>query len=444
LQDPTYKIFLCDFINPESDRKAILVRNGAIVLKKQNGLKNQVFYKIKEHGEEKKVLPKYCNKQSVEVVQMTKLLALPAFFDMHFHWVQDEVCHKPKISLLDWLKKHTWPYEAKFNNKMFSQRKAEAFSKLLTKVGTLGGACYSSIHAHALDHALHAFRGDFLIGNVLMTINSPKYLSMKSSATAKLVKRMITKYQGRYALTPRFALSVDAPLMRELSVYIKNKKVFIQTHLSETKIEIQAVLDLYRGLAGFEQVKTYTEIYDKCGLIGPHSLFGHGIYLSTKELALLKKKKAWIAHCPTSNAPIKDKGLGSGLFDFTKIERAKVNWVLASDIGGGPYLSMFDVIESFVSQNQKKHIKSATYVKGLYHSTLKSAEFLGLKKTHGNFQKGKYANMIFVESPTIRHHEKTEEVLSRIISKNKLNREKYNDMVYYTYYKGQEVYSSSR
>ena len=136
--------------------------------------------------------------------------------------------------------------------------------------------------------------------------------------------------------------------------------------------------------------------------------------------------------------------MGSGLFDFTKIERAKVNWVLASDIGGGPYLSMFDVIESFVSQNQKKHIKSATYVKGLYHSTLKSAEFLGLKKTHGNFQKGKYANMIFVESPTIRHHEKTEEVLSRIISKNKLNREKYNDMVYYTYYKGQEVYSSSR
>ena len=443
MQDPTYKIFLCDFINPESAQKAILVRKGAIVLRKQNGAKNQGFYKIEELGEEKKILPRYFNKQSVEVVQMTKLMALPAFFDMHFHWVQDEVCHKPKISLLNWLRKYTWPYEAKFKNKKFSINKAHAFSKLLKQVGTLGGACYSSIHPNALEDAFKHFVGDFLIGNVLMTVNSPKYLCMKSHDTAALVKKMINKYQGRYALTPRFALSVDAPLMHELGDYIKNKKVFIQTHLSETKAEIKAVLEMYKDFMGFEKVKTYTEIYDKCKLIGARSLFGHGIYLSSKELNLLRRKKAWIVHCPTSNAPVKDKGLGSGLFDFKKIERSGVNWVLASDIGGGPYLSMFDVIESFVSQNQKRLIKGATYTKGLYHSTLKSVQFLGLTKTHGNFAKGKYANMIFVESPSIKPNEKTEEVLKRMISKHRLNRKEYNNMVYYTYYKGQEVYNSS-
>ena len=442
MQDPTYKIFLCDYINPQTEKKATLVRNGAIVLKKQNRPKNQCLYKIYEKGEEKSILPKYFNKQSVEVIQMTKLLALPAFFDMHFHWVQDGVCLKPKISLLDWLKKYTWPYEAKFKNKKFSSHKAYEFSKLLTKVGTLGGACYSSIHSNALEDAFKNFLGDFLIGNVIMTINSPKYLCMKSGETATLIRKMITKYQGRYALTPRFALSVDAPLMRELGDYIKKKKIFVQTHLSETKVEIKAVLDLYKEFMGFEKVKTYTEIYDKCKLIGPRSLFGHGIYLSSKELSILKKKKAWIAHCPTSNAPIKDKGLGSGLFDFKKIESAGVNWVLASDVGGGPYLSMFDVIESFVSQNKKKLISSATYTKGLFHSTLKSAEFLGLKKTHGNLDRGKYANMIFVESPSVRDNEKSEEVLKKIISKNKLNRKKYNEMVYYTYYKGHEVYNS--
>ena len=442
MQDPTYKIFLCDYINPQTEKKATLVRNGAIVLKKQNKPKNQCLYKIYEKGEEKSILPKYFNKQSVEVVQMTKLLALPAFFDMHFHWVQDGVCLRPKISLLNWLKKYTWPYEAKFKNIKFSNKKAYEFSKLLTKVGTLGGACYSSIHSNALEDAFKNFKGDFIIGNVIMTINSPKYLSMTSRDTAALVRKMVAKYQGRYALTPRFALSVDAPLMRELGDYIKNKKIFVQTHLSETKVEIKAVLDLYKAFIGFEKVKTYTEIYDKCHLIGPRSLFGHGIYLSSKELSLLKKKKAWIAHCPTSNAPIKDKGLGSGLFDFKKIERAGVNWVLASDVGGGPYLSMFDVIESYVSQNNKKLITSATYIKGLYHSTLKSAEFLGLKKTHGNLDEGKYANMIFVASPAAQDHEKVEEVLSKIISKNKSNRKQYNEMVYYTYYKGHEVYSS--
>ena len=60
---------------------------------------------------------------------------MPGFFDMHFHWVQDEVRQMPKDSLLEWLEKYTFPTEMKFKNKRYPKNKAEEFFKQLTMEG---------------------------------------------------------------------------------------------------------------------------------------------------------------------------------------------------------------------------------------------------------------------------------------------------------------------
>ncbi|NDG86152.1 MAG: guanine deaminase, partial [Proteobacteria bacterium] len=52
---------------------------------------------------------------------------LPGFFDMHFHWVQDEVRTMPKDSLLQWLERHTFPTEAKFSDVRYAKAKARTF-----------------------------------------------------------------------------------------------------------------------------------------------------------------------------------------------------------------------------------------------------------------------------------------------------------------------------
>ena len=82
---------------------------------------------------------------------------------------------------------------------------------------------------------------------------------------------------------------------------------FIQTHLCETKEEIDVVMDIFSTLPGFENVKSYTEVYERCGLLGPKSIFGHGIHLNDEELRMLKNSSSSLAHCPTSNAPVEDK-----------------------------------------------------------------------------------------------------------------------------------------
>jgi guanine deaminase len=407
-------------------------------------LKNKVedvpSYVFHDKGQEKDILRKYGSKRSVEIIDRKSCVLLPSFFDLHFHWVQDEVRLMPKKSLLEWLSKYTWPYEAKFKSRKFSREKARGFSKDLLSVGTLGGACYGSIHGHSVDHGIELFKGDFTIGNVLMTMNSPDYLSQTKKQALKLVEEKSKFFKKNYALTPRFAPTTHPEVMAEGMKLAKKYGCFIQTHLSETKNEIDYVLSLYREIEGFSDISSYTEIYNKCGLLGPKTIMGHGIYLGEEELKVLAKTRSNIAHCPTSNAPVKDLGLGSGLFDFEKIERAGISWALGSDIGGGPFLSMFDVMNSFVKQNKKKKKDKATFTKALYRSTLASAKILNLDKKSGNLESGKWANFIFVSALPKRRGEDSESFLKRLISPKGISRNSYKDLVVETFFKGHCYY----
>lgn len=425
------KIVLAHIINPLSDKQCSYVIDGALVVE------NEI---IMDLGERKKILKKY-NKGEVQVIDLKGHFIIPSFFDMHFHWVQDDVREMPKADLLTWLNKYTFPAEKKFENKEYSIKKAKKFFKKLTKSGTLGGAIYSSIHEHALLSAFDFALGDFIIGNVLMTINSPKYLTQSPEDAIKMVKKNASKFKNRYALTPRFALATDPMTMKKSSKVIEAFDSFKQSHLSETKQEINAVLDLYKNYEGFQDINNYTELYHKVGMLGEKSIMGHGIHLGVDELKLLSKTGTSIAHCPTSNASIRQRGLGSGLFDFRKIEKHKIKWALASDIGGGPFLSMFDVMRSFVAQNHKEKVYEATYVKALYHATLAGAEMLKLKSTHGNLVKGKFAN--FLVLPKIQKPESLtpEMVLKRYIDKMRNQRGNYDALVKMVFYKGQMVFS---
>lgn len=414
-------------LNPLNDKKVQFIKDGAILSKYDRKKK---AYKIVEIGE-KETLLKKLKKQEISVLDFEGEIIMPPFFDMHFHWVQDDVRQMPKEHLLEWLEKYTFPTEMKFNSKTYAEKKGKSFFKKLIKTGTLGGAIYSSIHECAIEAAFKNVVGDFVIGNVQMTMNSPKKLTQTSKEAITLTNKLSKKYKENYAVTPRFAITTDPVTMKEGGLASKKNKSFIQTHLSETKGEIEFVKSIYKGIDGFKDIKTYTDIYNKVGLLTPKTIMGHGIHLSDDELKLLAKKKTAIAHCPTSNAPHKEKGLGSGLFDFKKVEKHKVRWALGSDIGGGPYLSMFDVMRSFVTQNKKN--KEATFTKAFYRATLAGAEILNLSKKKGNFLKGKELSFITLEAPKTLKDAET--VLKSLSMKHAKKRELYDEMVLKVFYK---------
>lgn len=420
-------------LNPLNDTKCEFLNDGLLVVKSKNG--KGVIHDLLPF---KKGEVKYKNEIKKKTLQdFGNQLIVPGFYDMHFHWVQDDVREMPKDSLLEWLDKYTFPTEMKFAKKKYAKKRAKTFFKRILTTGTLGGACYSSIHEHAVEAAMKVAEGDFLIGNVLMNMNSPEELTQSEKESLEISARLIKKYKDRYVFTPRFAISTAPTVMKKGSALADKAGCFKQSHLSETPAEIDFVLSLYRKIPGFEKVKSYTEIYQKTGMLGKKSLMGHGIHLSPTELKILSQTKTSIIHCPTSNAPISQKGLGSGLFDFKKIEKNKIRWALGSDIGGGPFLSMLDVIQSFVEQNKKKGVKGATYTKGLYRATLAGAEIMGLGKVSGNLKKGKEAN--FVVFPLKARVKDPEEALRKLISPYQRRRPDYDHLPSYVCLRGKAV-----
>lgn len=419
-------------LNPKSDTKCDYFPQGLLVVK-TDGKKSRIQDLLELNAGKKKY--KHLMNSKNTVIYKNSVI-MPTFFDMHFHWVQDDVRQMPKDSLLEWLEKYTFPTESKYANKAYAQKKAKTFFRRLVKTGTLGGACYSSIHEHAIEAAMDEVVGDFVIGNVLMNMNSPKALTQTEDQSLQLTRKLIGKFQTRHAFTPRFAITTTPKVMKEGAKLADKSKCFKQTHLSETPGEIDFVLSLYKKIPGFEDVKSYTDIYKKTGMLGKRSLMGHGIHLNEHELKVLNKSKTALIHCPTSNAPITQRGLGSGLFNFKKVEKAKVRWALGSDIGGGPFLSMFDVMRSFVSQNKNKE---ATYVKGLYRATLAGAEILRLDKRHGNLNPKKEANFIVTPMPK-KKFSSAEALLKSLIVPHQKKRDVYDQLVSSVVYRGKKLF----
>ncbi|MEM6474318.1 MAG: amidohydrolase family protein, partial [Planctomycetota bacterium] len=138
------------------------------------------------------------------------------------------------------------------------------------------------------------------------------------------------------AVTPRYALSCTEPLMLSAGQLAKDHDAIIQTHLAENTDECRLVSEAFGGAR-------YVDVYENVGLLGPRSLFGHGIYLDDQDRRKLASSGSMIAHCPTANS-----FLSSGTMDRRSHFRSQLGMTLGSDIGAGYERSMVRVARAMI------------------------------------------------------------------------------------------------
>lgn len=115
------------------------------------------------------------------------------------------------------------------------------------------------------------------------------------------------------------ALYTTSPEMRAICRDFANAHdLIVQTHVSETQRET----DECRQATG----KTPAELFDAEGLLNERFLGAHGVWLTDSDRALLAKRGAAIAHCPSSNMK-----LASGTFAEGAARRAGVRFGLGTD-----------------------------------------------------------------------------------------------------------------
>jgi guanine deaminase len=333
-------------------------------------------------------------------------LIVPGFIDPHIHYPQTQVIASYGAQLLEWLEKYTFVEEQKFADPEHAARNAEFFLDELARNGTTTACAYCTAHpvsAEALFAAANRRNAGMIAGNAIMNRNGPPGLLAPAATAIADSRDLIRRWHGvgrqRYAVTPRFAITSTDEQLAAIGALLKEfSTVLMQTHLDENYNEIATVKRL------FPNDPSYTAVYARFDLLGPRSLMGHCIHLEDSEVALLRDTQSVAVFCPTSNLFI-----GSGLFDYDRLNAAGVRIALATDVGGGTSYSMLrTAAEAYkVMQLQGQNLPALAAFDLM---TRGNAAALGLESEIGSIMPGAYADLAVLDAratPAMAHRMET-------------------------------------
>ena len=331
--------------------------------------------------------------KSNEVQDHGAKLLLPGFIDPHIHFPQYRMLAAPAKDLLEWLNRFTFPEESRYASRQHADAAATVFLDRLFANGTTSALAFCSVHkqcAEALFEAAAKHNMALITGKTMMDRNaiSAVHDDPESSArdTEDLHHRFHNKGRLRHAVSPRFAItSTEAQLKLAGELTQSLDGALMQTHLSESAGEIAFVKQL------FPKAKDYTDVYDHFGLLGPRSLFAHGIHLSEREARRLSETGSSVVHCATSNT-----FLGSGLMPMSFLQKHGVALGLATDIGGGTSYSMLATMAETYKVQMLQGLKLSA--QSLFRmATRGNAERLHLGREIGSLEAGKFADITVLD-----------------------------------------------
>lgn len=334
----------------------------------------------------------YDSHKHSRAIDMLDCVAIPGFIDLHVHLSQYLARGKHEPALLPWLSKHIFPAEARSADPDYARSIAHYFFRALSAYGTTCAVIYTAPYQQTCNTAFEVaseYGSRALIGMTLMDANSPDDLIQTTDYAYSSSVELFHKWNDpagllQYIFTPRFAPTCSAALMSKIGSFANENNAWIQSHLSENKDELKWVKELFGE-------ETYTDVYQRYGILGPRTIMAHAIHLTKSEMELLKSTGTKIAHCPDSNFYLK-----SGEFDYASMSESGLSIGIGSDVGAGTTLNML-YHAKMTSFRQSANPISPERL--LWHITLGNAELLGLSDRIGSIECGKDADIVFVRIP---------------------------------------------
>ncbi len=307
------------------------------------------------------------------------------------------------LDLLAWLERYIFPLERGYDVAA-AERLAPAAWRAFAAAGTTTALVYGAVYEASLDatfraaeaHGIRAIVGKVMMDRVTYdpTIDPTTILDRTLAESGRLIERWHGAADGRlrYAVTPRFAVSCTAELLRESAALATATGAYWQTHVSEDRGEIAEVARL------FPEATDYVDVYDRAGGLGSRTVLAHAVHLSDRELARLVETDTRVAHCPVSNL-----FLASGMMPLGRYVEAGLAIGLGSDVAGGPDLSIIAAMRvGFYVQNARRvaGVEDGPILAPLDWlrlGTLGGARALGLGEVIGSLEAGKEADVIAID-----------------------------------------------
>lgn len=333
-------------------------------------------------------------------------LIFPGMVDLHIHAPQYAFRGLgADMELLDWLNHYAFREEEKYSDLGYADRAYTLFADALKNSATTRAVIFGTIHRQSTELLMDKMEESGIVsyvGKVNMDRNSPKSLTEDTEESYRASERFICDTLEKYAntlpvLTPRFVPSCTDELMSHLGWLSEKYGVPVQSHLSENPGEIEWVRELH------PDSRFYGEVYDKNGLFGSGSntVMAHCVWSSDDEIALMKERGVFIAHCPASNMNV-----ASGIAPIRRYLDEGLRVGLGSDIAGGHTVSIFTaMVEAMqLSRLYWRHIDSTkkplTFTEALYTATKGGGGFFGKV---GSFERGCEFDAIVIDDAALPH-----------------------------------------
>lgn len=374
-------------------------------------------YLVAEHG---KVVGVYDELpgafEGIRVHNCGDNLVVPGFNDLHVHAPQfpNRGLGMDK-ELLPWLNTYTFPEESKYSDLAYAKRVYERFVRELWLVGTTRSAVFATVHASSawlLADLMSKVGLGGCVGKVNMDRNSPSELAESTETSLADTASFIGRFGGgrvRPILTPRFVPTCTEGLMCRLGQMAAEYQLPVQSHLSENEGEIAWVGELHPNH------RDYASVYDSFGLFGQtKTVMAHCVHVTDDEIALMRKRGVYVAHCPLSNM-----NLSSGIAPMRRFFEEGLNMGLGSDVSGGHRLAMTDVMASAVecSKMRWKYVDGKaplTTTEVFYLATKGGGSFFGKV---GSFEPGYAMDCLVIDDARLKDESERslEERLERFI-----------------------------
>lgn len=270
---------------------------------------------------------------------------LPGLVDLHVHAPQFRQMGKAlDVTLEVWLRKYTYPLEARYADLEFARPIYESLVDTLLANGTTAFLCFATIHLPAtklladicLRRGMRALIGKVAMDNPEQCPDdyrdaSPDDAVEGTRAFIDYVRTLPGNAAGlvQPVVTPRYIPSCTDETLARLGELAKETGCHVQSHCSESDWTHQAVL----ARCGV----TDTKAHDGFGLLTRRTVLAHGNHIDDEDLGLIRARGSAIAHCPLSNLYVAD-----AVLPLKRVVDADVHAGLGTDIAGGASPSLFD------------------------------------------------------------------------------------------------------